>query len=397
MTIYQFKVTLVGIHPSIWRRFRVNSDISLKDLHDIIQIVMGWDNYHLYQFGIDYESYGGPDRIDGQSARGSTLSDLMPRVGYRFGYEYDFGDQWLHELEFEKVLTSTSKLLPVCTAGRRACPPEDIGGVWGYEDMVKGMKQGRGRRYNEWRRRLGERFDPEAFDKAGVNEMLAEWRGRNAPAPEVTEQQPQPLLPGLSCEMCDKPIAAKLDAGKPRLYCSPACKQAAYRKSKGARVETRQGGRSLGNVQVCSDGVSICALQGCENPAAPGKRGRWKMYCCDAHKQRAKRWRLKEATRRQFGPTPTEPAPEHRLQTLPTEPESPQADQPRPLLYFRKGRGVVHLAVSRNVTICGRDTVGMGELEETGGLKVCQYCQRVKDRGTWWHNWRELFGDGTDG
>ena len=343
MTIYQFKVTLIGIHPTIWRRFRVNSDISLEDLHDIIQIVMGWDNFHLYQFGIGYESYGGPDRIDGQSARRSTLSDLMPRIGYRFGYEYDFGDQWLHELELEKVLTRSSKPLPICSGGKRACPPEDIGGVWSYEDMVKGMKQGRGRRYNEWRARLGGRFDPEAFDKANVNEMLAEWRERNAP--EATEQQPQ-TLPTVRCEMCGKSVDVQSGAGKPKLYCSPACKQAAYRKSKGARVEHRQDGRSLGNVQVQDDGTPVCALEGCDQPAEASKRGRWRMYCSDAHKQRAKRLRVAEATRSQFGPSVerTQPLPSPPPEAPKVEKRPAQRKQPADdLLYWRKARGVVHM------------------------------------------------------
>ena len=200
----------------------------------------------------------------------------------------------------------------------------------------------------------------------------------------------------LRCKMCDRPIVAKPRAGKPKLYCSPACKEAGQRQNRGARLEPRKDGRSLGNVQVRKDGVPICALEGCENPAAEGKRGKWRMYCSNAHKQKAKRVRVAEATRRQFGPSV------ERTRPFPTEPLEPPMRRPtqrkakRPeddLLYWRKGRGVTHMGVSSIVTFCGRGTEGMTKRSGPGITKLCQRCQDTRDNKTWWHGYRAALGD----
>lgn len=172
--VYQFKISLTDIHPLIWRRFRVYGDGAFADLHDTIQIVMGWEDYHLYEFRFDWTSITSPYAAEGESAS-QRLDKYVTKPGARMLYTYDFGDWWQHDLVLEKILHHARKPCPICLAGNRACPPEDCGGIWGYYDLVKAMKQRRGRRYREYKEWLGERFDPAEFNLAEVNRHLAEF------------------------------------------------------------------------------------------------------------------------------------------------------------------------------------------------------------------------------
>jgi hypothetical protein len=177
--VYQFKISLLSIQPLIWRRFRVYSDITFRQLHNIVQIVMGWENYHLYQFL--FGSYQFTESLMGPGDKPAThrLDEFVQREGTVLGYQYDFGDNWQHEIVLEKILAYTRKSCPVCTHGRRACPPEDCGGVWGYMDLAKAMKTRRGHRYREYKEWLGEYYNAEKFDMQEVNGQLADpqmWR-----------------------------------------------------------------------------------------------------------------------------------------------------------------------------------------------------------------------------
>ena len=172
--IYQVKVTLKGSKPPIWRRILVRSDVTLAELHDVLQAVMGWWDYHLHQFivgemyfGVPHPDYG-MEMLDESEVRLNQIAD----EGARFVYEYDFGDSWEHVLEVEKVLPpDPDRQIPVCVKGRRACPPEDVGGVWGYEmylEAIQDPDHPEHDMYIEWR---GE-FDPEAFDLEEINQAL---------------------------------------------------------------------------------------------------------------------------------------------------------------------------------------------------------------------------------
>lgn len=174
--VYQFKISLVGIRPLIWRRFRVHSDVTFRQLHNIVQIVMGWENYHLYQFLWRDNNF--TEQLLGAGDRRSShvLGEFVTQPGSILCYEYDFGDDWHHELLLEKVLTTTQKSCPICTHGRRACPPEDCGGVWGYMELVRAMKAKRGSAYREYKEWLGGHFDANAFDLAVVNKQLAKTK-----------------------------------------------------------------------------------------------------------------------------------------------------------------------------------------------------------------------------
>jgi hypothetical protein len=142
LEIFQLKIILVDSDPEIWRRFLVRSDTHFGRLHYIIQDVMGWENEHLYEFVIGeerlshnpFEDFIGSFRSSGQaSSLDVLLSDRLKRVGKKFLYIYDFGDNWEHEIVFEKRTPfAGDQLIPACIEGERACPPENSGGIWGF-------------------------------------------------------------------------------------------------------------------------------------------------------------------------------------------------------------------------------------------------------------------------
>ncbi len=180
--MYQLKVTLDEIQPAIWRRFLVRSDVTFYRLHLILQAVMGWTDSHLHMFTIDGQDYGEPDPdfagfgdelVDD---RKTELAQVIGREGMNFSYLYDFGDGWEHTIEVEKILPPQTSARPVCLEGARACPPEDCGGVGGYEELVEAMAKPRSKRHKELVEWLGGEFQPEAFDLKIVNKELAEIR-----------------------------------------------------------------------------------------------------------------------------------------------------------------------------------------------------------------------------
>lgn len=172
---YQLKITLNNVEPLIWRRFVVNSDIKLPDLHKVIQTVMGWTNSHLHQFIVNDKFYCEPDPDSVSEYTDYSrvqLNQILADENQSITYEYDFGDGWEHEIVLEKVIPDHIKKYPYCTEGEKSCPPEDCGGPIGYEDLLKILSNPDDEEYEgitEW---LGEYFDPEYFDIDEINEML---------------------------------------------------------------------------------------------------------------------------------------------------------------------------------------------------------------------------------
>lgn len=174
--VYQLKIALKGVKPEIWRRIQVRGNTTMARLHRIIQVVMGWADYHLHEFTVDGVRYGIPDPdfgTDVKDDRRFKLSQLVSHPTERFLYEYDFGDCWEHQIVVEEV---TAPLLgvryPVCLGGKRACSPEDVGGIWGYAEFLQAIRHPRHpghERMLEW---VGGEFDPEAFDLDQVNRRL---------------------------------------------------------------------------------------------------------------------------------------------------------------------------------------------------------------------------------
>ncbi len=178
MVIYQIKVTLSDSQPPIWRRIQVRSDSTLAKLHRILQRVMGWTDTHLHQFVIRDERYGVPDEEDigprkTRDERKYKLSELVPTEGSRFAYNYDFGDYWQHVLVVEKTLPPQEGVrYPICLAGARACPPEDVGGIPGNEDFLQAINNPDHPEHHEYLEWIGGSFDSEAFDAEAVNQRL---------------------------------------------------------------------------------------------------------------------------------------------------------------------------------------------------------------------------------
>jgi len=134
---YLLKVTLQEIPLPIWRRIRVAGDLSLRELHHVLQIAFGWTESHHHEFEIDGKRYGMPDplenigepTLDEQDYR---LNELLQK-GSAAEYLYDFGDGWRHDIVVEDEEAAMRSLLKAeCLAGARACPPEDSGGAHRY-------------------------------------------------------------------------------------------------------------------------------------------------------------------------------------------------------------------------------------------------------------------------
>jgi hypothetical protein len=176
--IYQIKVTLDDTHPPIWRRIQAPGNTTLLKLHDILQIVMGWEDYHLHMFTTEGSIYGDPADDDyGDLGTIDEANYKLNRViyqeGQRLSYEYDFGDSWDHTLLVEKILPLQEGVrYPLCLKGKRACPPEDVGGVWGYENFLEAIRNPDHDEHEEYLTWVGGEFDPEAFDLEEVNSRL---------------------------------------------------------------------------------------------------------------------------------------------------------------------------------------------------------------------------------
>ena len=173
-TVYQIKVTLEDSKPPIWRRLLVPPNVTLGDLHYILQIAMGWTDSHLHQFIIGGKYYGVPDpdmeAIDEDRVK---LAQIISGEKFKFRYEYDFGDSWSHLILVEKILPAEpGQPYPICLTGKRHGPPEDCGGVYGYDDFVKAMANPKHPEHKSMKEWYGEDFDPEAFDLDEVNAML---------------------------------------------------------------------------------------------------------------------------------------------------------------------------------------------------------------------------------
>lgn len=182
--VYQFKITLQGSSPLVWRQFDVPDDVSLAELHEVIQIVMGWEDAHLHQFATKTERYAprspyDDSGFDDESIDEGTvkIKEVVGRKGARLQYEYDLGDGWEHLLQLEEVKQPEPKVTyPVCLKGKGACPPEDCGGVWGYEHLLEVIADPEHEEHEELLEWLGEDFDAEEFDLEGVNSVLKSLR-----------------------------------------------------------------------------------------------------------------------------------------------------------------------------------------------------------------------------
>jgi len=174
--VYQLKVTLQSTKPPIWRRIQVRASATLPKLHDTIQVAMGWTDAHLHQFIINGVEYGLPDpdfTDDMRSEQRIKLERVVTTEKDRFVYEYDFGDSWTHIILLERILPPDPAVhYPRCLAGKRACPPEDVGGVWGYAAFLEAIGNSDHPEHDDMLEWCGGEFDPEAFSLDEVNQAL---------------------------------------------------------------------------------------------------------------------------------------------------------------------------------------------------------------------------------
>ena len=177
--LYQLKITLKWSAPAIWRRVVVRADSRLDRLHQVIQNVMPWTNSHLHQFIAGQTYYGVPDLESGGldfetlDERRHTVAELAPVAKKKFVYEYDFGDGWEHEVKLEKVLPPDAGFKhPVCLAGANACPPDDCGGIGGYDNLLAILADPKHPQYRQSREWLGRKWEAERFSLDEINRRL---------------------------------------------------------------------------------------------------------------------------------------------------------------------------------------------------------------------------------
>lgn len=178
-SVHRVKVTLRGTKPPIWRRFEVPSELTLSQLHTVIQRGFGWQGGHMWLFETPAGDFGVPDADLGfRNAASLRLSAVAAASRDRIRYEYDFGDSWEHDIVVELVLPAEpGKAYPRCTGGKRACPPEDCGGVWGYYELLEVLADPSCDEHAERLDWLGLEsaadFDPASFDQDATNLALA--------------------------------------------------------------------------------------------------------------------------------------------------------------------------------------------------------------------------------
>lgn len=242
--IYQFRVRLRGIDPPVWRRLQLYRHQSFYDLHLTLQAVMGWLNYHLHQFMVDEMTITDEESVEEWAAwregfRGvghheARLMDYVREVGAAFSYEYDFGDSWEHELGLEAVLpVEQGAAYPRCLDGARATPPEDVGGIWGYERFLEAIRNPDDQEHEEYLAWAGGSFDLEAFDAATVNRRFREgyrWGKEWVTPPlatrphftasarqrweQVPEEAQERILEAVWCAHCRRPTTIVDYAGR---------------------------------------------------------------------------------------------------------------------------------------------------------------------------------------
>ena len=184
-SIVRIGITLLDVDPAIWRRIEVPASFTLKGLHDVIQTVMGFADYHLHHFQIGVSLYGEPapedddddrEMLDERKLKLSALVDDGMRV---FEYVYDYGDNWCCVVVLEAIAPAVQGVTyPRLIEGARCGPPEDVGGHWGYATFLEAIADPTHRRHKELREWAGVEFDPQRFNLDEINHALAQLAPR---------------------------------------------------------------------------------------------------------------------------------------------------------------------------------------------------------------------------
>jgi hypothetical protein len=189
--VITFHITIDGIDPPVWRKVALDGDMTLRTLHHVIQAAFGWTDAHLHEFVVEEQTYSmldndnvldmieELDQIPSDDRKAKLQRLVYP--GQTFTYLYDFGDSWSHVIKVETIESRMQKIgAAYIIDGGRAGPPEDVGGVYGYQEFLDTIKNRRrsqeAQDYLQW---VGGEFDPEAFDRRIANNALLRmaWNG----------------------------------------------------------------------------------------------------------------------------------------------------------------------------------------------------------------------------
>lgn len=178
--VIRLRVELLGIRPPVWRRIEVRADATFWALHVALQNAMGWTDSHLHDFELPSSDTGVETWIGMPDFEGDDYREIRPEhderlgrwlhhAGERFFYNYDYGDDWRHEITVEAIEPAAiGTRYPRCLAGERACPPEDVGGPYGYQQFLEALADPSHPEHGTYRDWIGGRFDPERFDPTQV-------------------------------------------------------------------------------------------------------------------------------------------------------------------------------------------------------------------------------------
>lgn len=174
----ELKISLEDTKPEVWRTVVVPSTMSLKKLHIVIQMAMGWESYHLFDFEIGGVRYGEPDEYGFDT---TPVKSLNSRIGKAvsgvktFKYVYDYGDNWVHQIKVVgKSSVPASLKLPACIGGENACPPEDCGGTFAFENLKDALADKKHPDHEEIVNWIGDDYNYQEFSLEEVNSYMQE-------------------------------------------------------------------------------------------------------------------------------------------------------------------------------------------------------------------------------
>ncbi|WP_040948242.1 DUF6155 family protein [Gorillibacterium massiliense] len=199
--VYICRIELNEIVPKIWREFQFHPEVTFHQLHKIIQTVMGWENYHLYEYHVNGQVIGLPDPTFADledrevvNARRENVKKHFYDENTDFSYVYDFGDNWGHTVTLIKIDASVSDPTPLCLDGARSCPHEDVGGVWGYQHMLEVLSTPNHPEQDQFIGWAKKGYNPEHFSCEEVNQELLRQKDKLIPKSLIKRPEGKKLM-----------------------------------------------------------------------------------------------------------------------------------------------------------------------------------------------------------